>query len=73
MAIDVTKSGLLKRYRNPEDMPAHLSCALDIAEAGGASATEIGLAVGVSKQRVEQWEASAVKAASMTVLQEYMP
>lgn len=38
----------------PGDMPAHLSCAMDIAEAGGASCKDIAEALGVSRQRADQ-------------------
>jgi hypothetical protein len=43
-------------HRSPEDMPAEASCALDIADQGGASLEDVGRATNVVKERSRQIE-----------------
>ena len=59
---DVTASGsLIIRDCEPDEMPAEASCALDIAEDGAHTQEEIGVLLGVVRQRVIQIEEEALE------------
>lgn len=55
--LDVTRSGGIRLAfpgREPADMPAAGSCALDVAEEGGVSLRQIGRLMGYTRARIGQ-------------------
>jgi hypothetical protein len=72
LAVDVAPNGQLTQHKNPEDMPANMSCALDATEEGGLTGEEIGLAIGATRQRAEQLLEQALRRPCLrNVLQEF--
>jgi hypothetical protein len=47
--------------REPEDMPPLWSCALDVADRGGATLEEVGEAMNIVRERVRQIEGEALR------------
>ncbi len=58
--LDVDGRLGVKDAARPWDMPAHGSCALDIAEEGEKTLEEIAAILGVTRERVRQIEESAM-------------
>lgn len=50
----------LSRPGEPDEVPADTSCALDLAERGGMSLSEVGDVLGVVRERVRQIEEEAL-------------
>lgn len=60
--LDVTDAGAIK-LNFPDIEPDELafSCALDIADAGGATLEQVGAALNVTRERIRQMEERAMK------------
>ena len=61
--LDVAANGSLKLNfpdREPGDMPAHASCALDVADAGRATIEQVGEYMNFTRERARQIEEKAV-------------
>ena len=63
LAIDVKPNGNLV-VRTTEIADMRESCALDVADRGGATLEEVGEAMGVTRERVRQLEEAACTAAA---------
>jgi hypothetical protein len=61
LSADTLKSGAQQVHWLPEEQPGRPSCALDVAEAGGIGPTDVAAIMGVTKQRIDQIEATAVR------------
>jgi hypothetical protein len=61
LSADLLPGGTRQVHWRPEEHPERPNCALDLADAGERSAIETAEAMGVTKQRVDQIEAAAVR------------
>ena len=60
---DVTRTGGLKLNfpdREPWEMPEHESCAVDVADAGGATLDRVGVLINLTRERVRQLQEMAL-------------
>lgn len=55
------RTGQLKQHWDPELEPDRSSCSLDIADQGGEEFTRVAEIMGVSRQRLDQIERSALR------------
>lgn len=73
--LEVTHAGSIVYFyenKEPGDVPAHQSCALDLAERGGMQLEEIGAVFGTTRERARQIEESAlVKLRKRTRTEDY--
>ena len=61
--LDVTETGTIKinfPWITPLDIPANMSCALDVAERGGVTLDDIASAINLTRERVRQLEQVAI-------------
>lgn len=61
--LDVSRDGSLKFNhgdREPEDVPAEVSCSLDVADRGGVTLEQVGGVLNVTRERMRQLEEKAI-------------
>jgi hypothetical protein len=65
LALDVSPCGTIRQRKPVENLPEHMSCALDAAEEEGLTSEEIGIALGVTRQRADQLLEQAIRHARL--------
>lgn len=60
LVVEVTKGGGIRTNFDPEAEPERPSCALDVADRGPHSYEEVGVVMGVTKERIRQLEERAL-------------
>jgi hypothetical protein len=61
LSADTLRGGTRQVHWIPSEQPERPSCALDVAELGGCTPSEVAAILGVSKQRVVQIEEQVVR------------